>query len=343
MEFKKQKTTLLITSILGLIISIFYIIALISGNIVLETADELGNISFNDQLAILGLCGVANLISIFLVIKDILKHKKTLIFLNILQFLFGSIFNILFAIINFFALSKVKDPNQIKEKKELPVLEDITKHKWYIYFIIFVFLFIICYTPALDVLPLPQTKNAAIITMVILYIIQVSLLVIPMWNELKRDFVVFKNNLKLYFSKTLPRFGLILIAYFISNFALTILAGTIPTNQAVINEWPLYISAFLAIIIAPLTEELMFRGFLKKFIKNNVLFVIASSLIFGGLHVIQADSLQQFLFIIPYSILGFAFSLNYVKTKNIVSNIVLHSIWNSIAVLAMVFVKLLVW
>ena len=343
MDFKKQKITLLITSILGLIISIFYIIALISGSIVLETADELGNISFNDQLAILGLCGVANLISIFLAAKDILKHKKTLIFLNIMQFLFGSIFNILFAIINFFALAKVKDPNTVKEKKELPVLEDITKHKWYIYFIIFVFLFIICYTPALDILPLPQTKIAAIITMVVLYIIQLSLLIIPMCNELKRDFVVFKNNLKLYLSKTIPRFGLILIAYFIFNFALTILAGTIPTNQAIINEWPLYISAFLAIVIAPLTEELMFRGFLKKFIKNNVLFVIASSLIFGGLHVIQADSLQQFLFIIPYSILGFAFSLNYVKTKNIVSNIVLHSMWNSIAVLAMIFLKLLVW
>lgn len=342
MDFKKQKTTLLVTSILGLIISIFYIISLISGSIVLETVDELSNISLNDQIAILGICGVSNLISIFLVVKDILKHKKTLIFLNILQFLLGSIFNILFAIINFIALAKVKNPDEIREKKQLPLLEDITKYKWYIYFIIFVFLFIICYTPALDILPIPQTKIAAIITMVILYIIQVSLLIIPMWNELKRDFVVFKDNFKLYLSRTLPRFGLILIAYFIFNFTLTVLAGTIPTNQAIINEWPLYISAFLAIIIAPLTEELMFRGFLKKFIKNNFLFVIASSLIFGGLHVIQADSLQQFLFIIPYSILGFAFSLNYVKTKNIVSNIVLHSMWNSLAVLAMIFLRLLV-
>lgn len=343
MDFKKQKTTLLITSFLGLIISIFYIIALISGNIELETVEELSNISLNDQITILGICCVANLISIFLVFRDILKNKKALIFLNIIQLLLGSIFNILFAIINFCALAKVKDSNAVKEKKELPILEDITKHKWYIYFIIFIFLFIICYTSALDIVFIPTTKIAAIITITILYLVQLSLLIIPMWNELKRDFAVFKDNFKLYVSKTLPRFGLILIAYFICNFALTIIVGAIPTNQAIINEWPLYISAFLAIIIAPLTEELMFRGFLKKFIKNDVLFVIASTLIFGGLHVIQADSLHQFSFIIPYSILGFAFSLNYVKTKNIVSNIFLHSMWNSLATLAMIFLKLLVW
>ena len=99
---------------------------------------------------------------------------------------------------------------------------------------------------------------------------------------------------------------------------------------------PLYVTAILAIFIAPLTEELMFRGFIKKFIKNNILFVIVSSLIFGGLHVISANSFQQFLYIIPYSILGLAFSLNYVKTKNIVSNIFLHSAWNSIAVIVMI-------
>jgi len=64
------------------------------------------------------------------------------------------------------------------------------------------------------------------------------------------------------------------------------------------------------------------------------------SLIFGGLHVLSADSLKQVLFIIPYSVLGFAFSLNYVKTKNIASNIFLHCAWNTIAVILSVLTNI---
>ena len=77
----------------------------------------------------------------------------------------------------------------------------------------------------------------------------------------------------------------------------------------------------------------MFRGFIRKFIKNDILFIILSSLIFGGLHVLSADSVLQLLYIIPYSVLGLAFSLNYVKTKNIASNIFLHCSWNTIALI----------
>jgi len=173
------------------------------------------------------------------------------------------------------------------------------------------------------------------------YIIQILALVVPMIKELKRDFAAFKNNFKLYLKNMLPRFGIIIIGYFICNISILLLAGNIPNNQQTLANMPLYVTAILAIFIAPLTEELMFRGFIKKFIKNDILFIILSSLIFGGLHVLSADSLLQLLYIIPYSVLGFAFSLNYVKTKNIVSNIFLHSAWNSIAVIAMALVKFL--
>ena len=48
---------------------------------------------------------------------------------------------------------------------------------------------------------------------------------------------------------------------------------------------------------------------------------------------LMLSSLLQLLFIIPYSVLGLAFSLNYVKTKNIASNIFLHCSWNTIALI----------
>ena len=342
MKLKTKKTLILLLTIIVLLIDLSYAICLYTGIVNLESSEN-SLITNNSQALFLTICGVVNLISILFIIKDILKHKKAIITLNIIQLFFGNLFNIISGVINIVLLSmKTKDIKDVKkEKKDLPVLEEINEHGKLLYFIIFVFLFIICYTPATDLLPIPNTKVSAIITVSLLYIIQICSLVIPMLKELKRDFVAFKNNFKIYISNMLPRFGIIFIVYAISSLALVSFVGNISTNQEIISQWPIYISAFLAIIIAPLTEELMFRGFMKKFIKNDILFIILSSLIFGGLHIMQSENLSQILFIIPYSILGFAFSLNYVKTKNIASNIFLHSAWNSIAIIAMIITKLL--
>ena len=342
MKLKTKKTLILLLTIIVLLIDLSYAICLYTGIVNLESSEN-SLITNNSQALFLTICGVVNLISILFIIKDILKHKKAIITLNIIQLLFGNLFNIISGVITIVLLSmKTKDIEDVKkEKKDLPVLEEINEHGKLLYFIIFVFLFIICYTPATDLLPIPNTKVSVIITVSLLYIIQICSLVIPMLKELKRDFVAFKNNFKIYISNMLPRFGIIFIVYAISSLALVSFVGNISTNQEIISQWPIYISAFLAIIIAPLTEELMFRGFMKKFIKNDILFIILSSLIFGGLHIMQSENLSQILFIIPYSILGFAFSLNYVKTKNIASNIFLHSAWNSIAIIAMIITKLL--
>lgn len=340
MKQKTKKIILLITSIIALLINLGYAYDINIGAINLEVAGDITNLSNNSQLILLYLCATINLISTFLIGKNFIIHKKSLIVLNIIQFLLGTIFNIIGAIINIYILSsKTIDIEEIKEKKELPVLEDITKHKWYMYLIIFIFLFAICYSPLGSLIPIPETKTASIITMVLLYIIQILFLVIPMKDELKRDFIAFKNNFNLYLSKMLPRFGIIIIFYIFFTLPISSIVGDISTNQAVLYSLPIYLTAFLAIFIGPLTEELMFRGFVKKFIKNDILFIIVSSLIFGALHITTANSLQQLLYIVPYSILGFAFSWNYVKTKNIVSNIFLHSVWNSLAVIVMIIMQ----
>ena len=343
MKLKTKKILMLILSSFVVIIDSIYALMIYQGLINLESFNEDILISNNSQIIFLIICAFFNLISILLINKDLMKHKKKIIILNVAQLLLGNLFNIITGILNIILITtKTKDVIVTdKVKKELPILEDITKHKWYTYFLIFIFLFAICYTPLTDLLPPPSSKIASLIYIALLYVIQILFLLIPFWSELKRDFKIFKDNFKIYLNDMLPRFGKIIIAYMITNFSLVILVSNIPTNQSIISNWPLYISAPLAIIIAPLTEELMFRGFMKKFIKNNLLFLILSSLIFGGLHVVVASSLYQLLFIIPYSILGFAFALNYVKTKNIVSNIFLHSAWNSIAFIALIITKLL--
>lgn len=342
MNLKNKKKIILILTIIVLIIDLVYSLCIFTGIVNLETSEN-SIVTNNSQALFLAICGLINIISIPFISKNTLKNKKIIITLNLVQLFLGNLFNILSGIINITLIStKTKDIEEIKkEKKELPSLEEIKQYNSWLYFIIFALLFIICYTPATNLLPIPNTKIAVIITMSLLYIIQIVSLVLPMIKELKRDFIAFKNNFKTYILNMLPRFGIILIVYAISNFLLVSFVGNISTNQSIIYQWPIYISAFIAIIIAPLTEELMFRGFMKKFIKNDTLFIILSSLIFGGLHVTSADSISQILFIIPYSILGFAFSLNYVKTKNIVSNIFLHGAWNSIAIIAMIITKLI--
>ena len=335
MKQKTKKIILLLSTILSLLITLGYIFAITSGNLNLETVNDASQLSYTSQLLVLFICVVSNILSIFPIAKDVVKHKKKIIFLNVIQLLFGTLFNIFSAIINIAILvSKTTDVEQpIKEKKPLPELEDITKHKWYIYLIIFVLLFAICYTPLSDIIPIPENKIGAIIIMIALYVMQITVLIIPMFNELKRDFIAFKNNLKLYLSNILPRFGIISIIYLVCSISVMLIVGSMPNNQESLLSLPLYLTAILAILVAPLTEELMFRGFIRKFIKNDILFIILSSLIFGGLHVLSADSLLQILFIIPYSVLGFALSLNYVKTKNIASNIFLHCAWNTMAVI----------
>lgn len=338
MNKKTKKIILLISTILILLITIGYIYAISKGIIKLESIDNSTQISSDTQVGILMICAFVNILSIEYICKDFIIHKKKIIILNIIQLLLGSLFNIISAIINIVLVaSKTSDVEQeIKEKEPLPELNDITKYKWYVYLIIFILLFTICYTPLTNLILIPDTKIVAIIMMIAMYMIQIAGLVIPMFNELKRDFIAFKNNLKLYLSNMLPRFGIISVLYLICSISVVAISGSLPNNQQALLSLPLYLTAFLAIVIGPLTEELMFRGFIKKFIKNDILFIIISSLVFGGLHVLSADSLQQLLFIIPYSVLGFAFSLNYVKTKNIVSNIFLHCAWNTMAVILVI-------
>lgn len=109
------------------------------------------------------------------------------------------------------------------------------------------------------------------------------------------------------------------------------------TVQALIQS-----SGFLSIIavgiLAPIIEELTFRKAFREVFINKTLYVLASGLIFGGLHVILSlNSLWDLFLIIPYSSLGIAFGYIYQKTDNIYASIIMHMFHNiSSTVLALV-------
>ncbi|CAL6400050.1 unnamed protein product [Bathycoccus prasinos] len=87
--------------------------------------------------------------------------------------------------------------------------------------------------------------------------------------------------------------------------------------------------AVLVAVVAPIWEEVIFRGFLmpsltKKWRVSTS--ICLSSCIFALAHF----SMDRFL---PLTALSVALSILYVRTRNVVAPIVLHALWNAAAVL----------
>ena len=96
---------------------------------------------------------------------------------------------------------------------------------------------------------------------------------------------------------------------------------------------PLF-SFFAVVIFAPLTEELLFRGMLARYLfpkqdkSKQVLFLLVSSLLFALIHF--PGDVQQFL---VYSSLGFSLGLAYISRKGLVYSISLHALNNLVSFL----------
>ncbi len=122
---------------------------------------------------------------------------------------------------------------------------------------------------------------------------------------------------------------------FVSNLIITIaIPGAMAKNQEAVVEIfkvaPLYMY-ISAVIISPLLEELIFRLSIRNVFKKDLLFIIISGLVFGIAHVAGSfENWYDLLYIIPYSIPGFAFAYTYTKTKNIFVPVGLHLIHNGI-------------
>ena len=109
-------------------------------------------------------------------------------------------------------------------------------------------------------------------------------------------------------------------------------------NQQIVTDLalsqPLF-SFFATVIFAPLTEELIFRGMLARYLfskqdnsKQTLLFLLVSSVLFALIH--SPGTLQQFL---VYASLGFSLGLAYISRKGLVYSISLHALNNLIGFL----------
>ena len=91
-----------------------------------------------------------------------------------------------------------------------------------------------------------------------------------------------------------------------------------------------YILIFLlAVILGPICEEIIFRGYLFKILKirlNNFYAIILNSIFFGIIHI-------ELSAIIPALILGISLSLIRLKTNNLIPSTIIHSLHNLLALI----------
>jgi len=128
------------------------------------------------------------------------------------------------------------------------------------------------------------------------------------------------------------------LVWFLSLVVQFFLPNNPSVNQQMVTDLtlsqPLF-SFFVVVIFAPLTEELIFRGMLARYLfpkqdnsKQTLIFLLVSSLLFALIHF--PGTLQQFL---VYASLGLSLGLAYVSRKGLLYSISLHALNNLVSFL----------
>ena len=336
---EKKKIYFIISSILCIFLSALSIIGADSSreamlntvsNIPGELGERMATVYNNNMIFIIPaiICILLSGIILIIIFNDKLNSKKnTILGLSIAIFISSSnTFIALLSIINIIIAANIKSEKTKKEKKEIPQLKRYEAGTFGI--IGAIVCFIIYFSQAL----IPDF-NSYIIS-IIKYIIVLELIIFIFKDNLKRDIKIFKENYKEYINFVLPRILIMYLIYFIFSFITVFINKNMPVNQQQIEALPIWYTFPLAALLAPIVEEILFRGCIRRFIKNDTLFIVVSGFLFGILHTISEGSISGTLIMaIPYSILGAGFAYIYAKTNNITNNILCHSIHNTIVML----------
>jgi len=124
---------------------------------------------------------------------------------------------------------------------------------------------------------------------------------------------------------------------------LVTLSGSDATPDQVLTgdiaETPLQLvlAVLAAVVLAPLAEELLFRGLLHRSLRTRLRIVpatIVSSVLFAVVHVDVA--LSQPLALVGLTVVGAVMAVAYERTGSLVVPVVIHAVHNAITVLAVV-------
>ena len=184
-------------------------------------------------------------------------------------------------------------------------------------------------------------KIPRLLTITITDLIYIALLLIMFKDKIKEGYADLKQNFKARVNISATCWAIGCIIMFISTTIISfIVKKDVSSNEALVRESiklaPLYM-LFTCSIVAPIFEEMVFRKALYGIIRKKWLFIVASGLSFGLLHVIGSyTSPLDFLYVIPYGAMGFSFAYLLTKTNNIILPILIHMIHNTILVISQI-------
>jgi hypothetical protein len=323
-DMEKNRKLLLISSILMIV----YLIP----NILVSIFVGIGNNTFikvfNISMYVLSVIGIVIFMYYTFSKKNI--HRGLEFFISIIFFCM----NIVSGVLGFIYFNKTST----YKKRELPKLEIQYNHKKIVYILAFLLSMVLMFIVPIFI----KNKIVDIAIDASVFIMMILLF----YKDLKRDFKAFKEYFREYNSFVWKMFGISIAVMFVLAISIKLYTGiNSPTNQVKLLEMfrvkPLYI-IFLAMIYAPITEELLFRGIIRKVFNNKYLFIIISGVLFGALHVVDDfQSISELLYILVYSSLGIFMASTYYKTNNLFTDIYFHFIQNTLAVLAMILLSLL--
>ncbi|MBR2997766.1 MAG: CPBP family intramembrane metalloprotease [Bacilli bacterium] len=311
-----------------LISGIFIIINMIFSIVVTSIMKSLSN----TDIVLLVIEGVSLLIVLILSLSkvDLSKYRWLVIILSIIFF----IFNIISGVIGFVVAKNIDK----REKRELPKLEIYHEYKWYIYVLLFV-ISLLC------IFFVPDLLNSKILVS-LLYVLLIGINIFILRKDVKNSLVNFKEYFREYNSYVLGMYLKSLAIMFILSLSIRMYTGIDnATNQvnivSVLDSFPIY-TILLSVVFAPILEELLFRGLIRKTIKDKWFYILFSGILFGALHVIDDfQSYYELLYILVYSSLGCFLAAIYYKTNNICANIYFHFLQNFISVCALLLLKFL--
>ena len=269
------------------------------------------------------------------------KDRKKLISLSMILYLFAT--NKYVGLIMFIGLiisltiKKVEEEKKNEKKVEkLPILE---KHNTNIRDIIFGIGFILLYFSEIiwgRFIPKGLLMYASIFSDILLILIALMLYK----DDKKRDFVELKNNFKAYIKYVFKKWVVMLGVALIIGLIIMIIFGNIneSVNQELLKGLPLLYVLPSAIIMAPIVEETIFRIILRKIIKNDLIFIIVSALLFGLLHVTKEEGIINIIRqSLPYISMGAFLAHSYVKTNNSFISMMLHAFQNTFGCIFLIF------
>jgi membrane protease YdiL (CAAX protease family) len=152
-----------------------------------------------------------------------------------------------------------------------------------------------------------------------------------------RDFGLVRSP----FWSTVVRMGLVMATYIVMLATYNELVHLAPDDApeklgAASGNLHMLAFAVLVAVLAPIAEEIFFRGLIFRAFRNSIGLwpaAIVSGLLFGALHI-DATTTDRLLQVVPLAVLGISFALLYAWTGTLYSTIALHATNNAIAVAA---------